>query len=328
MLMNPTSITATRSYRLSTHTAGFSLVELMVAMTLGLILMGGVVSIVANTSRSHAELDKNSRQIENGRYAIQTLRDDIRHAGYYGEFHELTTPAIAPDPCDTAVADLQAGMALPVQGYEGDGDDPTGCLTGYVANTDVLVIRRASTVTTAAAALTAAETYLQTRSDAMVLETGVDETLFNLTQKDGATLADIRKYIVHIYFIRNCSDCSGGGDGIPTLTRAEFIDGDFDNLFPIAEGIENLQLRYGIDDTGNGTPDRLETLPASVTDWSNVMTVEANILARNTEETQGHTDAKSYTLGDVAIGAPGDGFKRHVFTAMVRAENPSSRREE
>lgn len=305
---------------------GFSLVELMVAMTLSLILMAGVVSVVVNTSRSHGELSKTSRQIENGRYAMQVLREDIRHAGFYGEFADIAAPAAAPAPCDSDLADLQAGMRLPVQGFAGGGGAPLGCLPGYVANTDVLVVRRASTAVTAPGALSANDVYLQTRSDAMVMATGADPGVFNLTERDGLTPAEIRRYLVHIYYIRGCSDC-GVGDGIPTLTRVELSDGNLATVFPLAEGIENLQLRYGIDDTDNGAPDRFVTLPATVNEWFNVVTVEASLLARNVEATPGHSDSKSYLLGDVVVAAPGDAFKRHVFTSVARVVNASGRRE-
>ncbi len=307
--------------------AGFSLIELMIAMTLGLLLMAGIGSIVANSSTSHRELDKTSRQLENGRYAVQALRDDVRHAGFFGEFHYLIVPTATPSPCATAVADILTGMDLPVQGYAGAASAPLTCLSNYVANTDVLAIRRASTAVTPVASLVATDIYLQTRSDRLVLDTGADATLFDLTQRDGVTAADIRKYIVHIYYIRSCSDCSGGGDGIPTLARVELNNGNLNTIAPLAEGIENLQLRYGLDDSGNGTPDRYVALPADLTEWSNVVTVDASILARNVETTQGYTDTKSYILGDVT-DTPGGNFKRHVFTNLARVVNTSGRREE
>jgi type IV pilus assembly protein PilW len=307
--------------------AGFSLVEMMIAMTLGIILMAGIASVVANSSNSHRELDKNSRQLENGRYAVQALRDDIRHAGFFGEFYDLGVPTATPSPCATATADLLNGIELSVQGYAGAASAPLACLPDYAANTDVLAIRRASTAVTPVASLQAADIYMQTRPDRIVLDSGTDSTVFDLTKRDGVTLAEIRKYLVHIYYIRSCSDCSGSGDGIPTLVRVELDAGNLNTVSPIAEGIENMQFRYGIDDTDNGAPDRFVTLPASLTEWTNVVTVDASILARNLEPTTGHTDSKSYTLGDVDISAPGDSFKRHVFTALARVVNTSARRE-
>ena len=56
--------------------AGFSLIELMVAVTIGLTLLAGLINIVINTSRTNREISQSSRSIENGRFAMKTLEDD------------------------------------------------------------------------------------------------------------------------------------------------------------------------------------------------------------------------------------------------------------
>ena len=65
--------------------AGLSLVELMISIAIGLALMAGITMLISQQSTASSELNKASRQIENGRYASQVLRDDIELAGYYGE---------------------------------------------------------------------------------------------------------------------------------------------------------------------------------------------------------------------------------------------------
>src|SRR4029077_20013538 len=64
---------------------GFSLVELMIALTLAGILLLGLSVFFVSSSRSFSEAERVSRQIENGRYAASLLAEDIRHAGFYGE---------------------------------------------------------------------------------------------------------------------------------------------------------------------------------------------------------------------------------------------------
>lgn len=308
---------------------GLTLVELLVAMTLGLFIVAGVVTLVANTSGAHRELANNSRLMENGRYAIQVLRDDIRHAGFYGEFFELT-PSGTPDPCAGASdpADLKAGMALPIYGLT----SPPDCVSDHVAGTDILVIRRAATVPTPLASLSMGELYLQARPGLYVLEKfGGNSDIFNLKQRNGADPAPIRRYFVHIYYVRNCSDCSDAGDRIPTLTRLELSQAAFGTAQPIADGIENMQLRYGLDVNQDGAPNRLVVSPGA-SDWENVVAVEINLLARATEQSVGYVDDKFYTVGDESVDAKDlvsglRSFKRHVFTSVARAVNSSSRRE-
>ncbi len=63
---------------------GFSLVELMVALVIGLVISIGVVQIFGAT-RATYQLDESlARAQENGRFALEFLTQDIRHAGYAG----------------------------------------------------------------------------------------------------------------------------------------------------------------------------------------------------------------------------------------------------
>lgn len=322
--------------------AGLTLVELMVAMTLGLILTAGVVTVVVSTNSSHRELGNASRQIENGRYALQVLADDIRHAGFFGQFFVLDPPMAAPGVCDISIAGLAGAMMRPMQGFSAVPAGCDGSMPGYVTDTDVLVIRRAATVPTALAALSPGTTYLQTRApdervgprppaaapvEGEEAEGGPSNSeIFDLKERDGTTPAAIRRYLTHVYYMRNCSVCADGGDGIPTLVRLELGAGGF-SAAPIAEGIENLQLRYAVDTTGDGVPDGALRTAADVGNWQDVMAVEVNLLARGIESSPGYSDQKTYTLGDVTIEEPGDQFKRHAFTTVVRAVNLSGRRE-
>ncbi|MGH8571902.1 MAG: PilW family protein, partial [Gammaproteobacteria bacterium] len=57
---------------------GFSLIELMVAITIGLAVLAGVTTIFSNSSATYGELERAAQQIENGRYAIDLIRQDLR----------------------------------------------------------------------------------------------------------------------------------------------------------------------------------------------------------------------------------------------------------
>ncbi|MGH8846537.1 MAG: PilW family protein, partial [Polaromonas sp.] len=59
------------------HQRGMTLVEWMVSITIGLVLLAGLTALIARQSSTQAELEKSSRQIENGRYAMQLLNEDI-----------------------------------------------------------------------------------------------------------------------------------------------------------------------------------------------------------------------------------------------------------
>ena len=340
---------------------GITLIEFMVSITIGLILVAGLTLLFAQQSSTQAELERSSRQIENGRYAMTLLREDIQLAGYYGEYSDvskLTVPTALPDPCATAVADLSAAMPFPVQGYDAPTSMPaalTACQlnsANYLPGTDILVVRHAD-ITTFASGLTAGQAYLQSGLNNLKNElkyvmgtaagTTVDTSVFNLIKKDD-TVAPLRKYLVHIYFISPCSvpangsTCSSaktddGGTSVPTLKRLELSAAGgvakF-SLVPLVEGIENMQVDYGFDAAaGDGSPDSYVKDAVAVADWANVMALRINLLARNNERSAGHVDNKTYNLGlHGTTTATSDAFKRHVFSQLVRVVNPSARRDQ
>lgn len=64
--------------------AGFSLVELMVAMALGLLIVGVVIQLFAATRMTSMSTEALARVQENGRFALAILNEDIREAGVSG----------------------------------------------------------------------------------------------------------------------------------------------------------------------------------------------------------------------------------------------------
>lgn len=155
------------------RTVGFSLVELMVAMAIGLAVLGGLVTIFSNSSTAYGDLEKTAQQIENGRYAMDLLSQDLRHAGFYGQFQgTVAAPAALPDPCEVAnVGNLNGALAFPVQGVNAPNLTTAPAAPGtcgaallpaanLAPGSDLLVIRRAdSAVITTPPTLN--EVYLQ-----------------------------------------------------------------------------------------------------------------------------------------------------------------------
>lgn len=60
---------------------GFTLIELMVALTLGLLLSFGIVTLFSATSKTNKVQDSLARLQENGRYAMTRINADLRMLG-------------------------------------------------------------------------------------------------------------------------------------------------------------------------------------------------------------------------------------------------------
>ena len=341
---------------------GVSLIELMIGITLGLLVLASTTTLFITNSNSRQEREKTSQQIENGRYASQLLMQDVRLTGYYGEFNPvaLGTPASLPDPSAADPASLSSAMAVPIQGY----DDSTGMPAGLVtlladlrAGTDVLVVRRAGTCVAGTIGCDAVDTskytYFQTSlcqnqinnlpatSQFLIGTTASQFTSNNpnvtgaanppafLAQKDCATAAVQRSYYTRVYFVANDNQ---PGDGIPTLMVAELGAGAF-TVSPLVAGIEQLQLEYGLDTNGDGTPDTYTGAPANATQWQQVMAVKIHVLARNLQTSPGFDDTRTYVLGlnsagnNNVFGPYNDGYKRHAYSTVVRLDNVAGRLE-
>ena len=225
---------------------GFSLLELMTSITIGLLIMAGLASVFVNSSTANKEMKNNAEQIENGRYAIEFITQDVRHAGYYGELAAPpAVPGTAPDPCAAptagAVSDtVNSALAIPVQ-YISAASIPAGCAAlltsaNLIAGSDVVVVRRADTTvvnSAGAGTITAATVYLQTTGDTAEVQYGAGGAISNTQNAAGAAstlqrrdftvaatgtppqfpliAASIRKYRTHIYFVAPCSTPNGGG---------------------------------------------------------------------------------------------------------------------
>lgn len=61
--------------------AGFTLVELMIAMVLGLLVTGGVIGIFVSNQQIYRQNENLARLQENARYALEVMSRDIREAG-------------------------------------------------------------------------------------------------------------------------------------------------------------------------------------------------------------------------------------------------------
>ena len=112
------------------HQAGFSLMELMIAITLGLVVLLAVGSIYVGSQQTYRVQEDNARIQEAGRYALEVLGRSIRQAGANAEMNfNKTADALqcnVPGVCDAiggADGVIVAGVASPdrliVQFYAG-----------------------------------------------------------------------------------------------------------------------------------------------------------------------------------------------------------------
>ncbi|MDC6294525.1 PilW family protein [Ralstonia pseudosolanacearum] len=330
---------------------GMSLVELMIGMALGLLLLTALGSLYFSTTQSRAQLANSASQIENGRYVLDLISQELGLAGFMGASSVRSTAALsAPDVCTVATNALgfsssPATVPVAVYGYAAGANAP--CLPNLSASSEILVVRRVSTtaVTTAAAG----EAYMQASfctSDTVPFVFSSTATDFTMRTKacSSTVPAELRQASVRVFYIATCDRCSNGGDGIPTLMMAELSGGQY--LFkPIAQGVQDIHFAYGVDMDNNGSADCYVSDPGadnsaactavsgyswatSLTNWGNVTAVRVNVLARTLNIAPGWSDTRTYDLGRGTVSGPfNDGYKRHVYAEVARLANVAGPRE-
>lgn len=105
-----------------THRArmvGFSLVELMVALALGLVVVTGIVQLFVGNSQTYNVLNGQARLQESGRFALDFISRAARSAGYFGCGYEQANlvPALGGSLDNMPEFNVQRI----IQGYEGSG---------------------------------------------------------------------------------------------------------------------------------------------------------------------------------------------------------------
>ena len=269
------------------HQAGFSLIELSIAITIGLIITAVLGALFLNVNRTNEEIAKANSQIENGRFAMQLLETDVVHAGFWGgyvpKFDDLTysdlpadVPTAVPNPClpystpwtGTHVNNL---IGISVQSYANTPPAGAGCLTNFATNkkadTDLLVVRHEDTCVPGEVNCEAdilGKLYFQ--ASQCELENAnpyiFNTSSFTLHKRDcvgtgvpqalpitAGAISEKRKFISNIYYVRDYAKTIG--DNIPTLMISQFdvAGGVAAHMVsvPLIEGIEGFSVELGID---------------------------------------------------------------------------------
>jgi type IV pilus assembly protein PilW len=331
---------------------GLSLIELLIAMGLGAFMLLGIISLVASVSNTRTQLAANSDQIENGRYALELLGDDIALGGFYGKYHANVAKYEQPSPCldasDLTVLGFKSASTpeLPaaVQGYA-EGDALPACLPDdTIANSEVLVVRHVDTREIAPSTLSATNKapYFQVSNcdtDLAVFAFSNNKADLTLRDSDCSGVASAWAYISRAYFLSSCDDCDSA-DGIPTLKMVEFSGGTLTTQ-SLVNGVEDIHYRYGLDLDVDGSPDCYVDNPAQAaapvacavgtwapaTNWENVVTVEINILVRGITQTKSAASAMNYDLNRTDVDGKAikrtfnDKVRRSVFSTVVVMPN-------
>jgi type IV pilus assembly protein PilW len=220
---------------------GITLVELMIAMAIGVGMIAAAVSLYAKGRAAYRVNESLARVQEQARFALAVIEPDIEMAGHYGFTNDPSTISLPEVP-----ASLQScgalDVATPVQGANGVFALPCAAYqSGAVAGADTLTVRRVDT-----REARPEENRLQIYATRFTALTS--QRLFVDGVTPGVVDANHRVHnlLVRTYYIARDSV---GRRGFPALRVKSLARGGFDED-EVMSGVEDLQVQFGVDSDG------------------------------------------------------------------------------
>jgi len=320
---------------------GVGLIELMVALVISLFLIFGTITIYQQSRTAFRTSESVARLQEVGRLAMDVIESDVRMANYWGLNNKseyivnraaptggLPEPFVAAshkasiDACGSNWAiNLQEYIAGSNNAYELACDPYQDAAQ---LGSDTLTIRRGAE--SAPVTLSKDRIYIQSSR--------IQGTMFvpasNCSPTDSACIpgsysppaSQSRELVAHTYYVSSVSTMR---DDVPSLRRKSFANVlasasaiEDDEIVP---GVEDLQVRFGIDTNGDTNIDEYRN-PEDVPATAAVVSATIWLRIRADDPEVGFVDGRTYQYADMAAAfEPQDGYRRILVSKTVQLRN-------
>jgi type IV pilus assembly protein PilW len=331
--------------KLLSKQTGISLVEVLVALVISLFLLGGIVQVYVGNKVTFKFTNALAEVQENGRFALDMMSQDLRLANQWG--------CVAFDPTDTSNINDTLNGTHP--GYDADFHDflsPAVTLPGAIAGTnnaglngsDTLVVRGGKPgQTNVEGPFTAATTQSlnvnpigSIGAGDIILVARCGEYLLNIPEADILSVSSVDTtnpvqtvinvaanksqqfendaMVIELQTVTYTIGLAASGSGELALFRQEF-NGVVEEL---VEGVEDMQVLYGIDSDNDQFPNQYVTSDL-VPNFNAVVSLRIMLLIHSIDDFV--TEApQTYTFNGV-LTTPADRRLRQVFSTTIALRN-------
>jgi type IV pilus assembly protein PilW len=319
---------------------GISLLESMIALAIGVFLLGGVMVAFSTMRGTTSETLGIGEVQENGRLAISILRRDVEHSGFWGQYQSqlsnnlLAVPGAPGSDCEGGSNSTNDG-SFPVDSVwsfwslwatTATTANVLGCITDANTDSDVVQVKRAISSATNVGDFRSNRFYLMSSSSSAAIVSGA------AVSSSYPVIENAQNWMYQhlVYYVANKDFY---GVTVPTLMRRRLIVGSGGaaemSSEPVIDGIENIRLMFGIDVDLDGRVDSYIGAEAVSRDYWNqgssdtsyILSVRIYVLARALEEDKKYTNDNAYSLGDRTVSGGGDHYRRMLFTTTVSVIN-------
>ncbi len=300
---------------------GFTLIELMIALAIGLLVLASVSMAYVSASRTTRTSEMETQLNEDGVIALSIIQQQIQMAGYSG----FTKVGTLDKPNFTGAGVRGCSAAAFTSTYVAFGSLGSTACAMTVSDGDGIIVRyEADAVNSVQTAASAPTNCLITTALKLPSEADGTKDYYQAENR---------------FFVK----ASGTSSGKPEL-RCAATSGSSASLTypnqPLLENVERMQLRYGVAATGEDddlqvvayrTASEIDTLYASESAdkrWKRVVSVKICLLMRSADPMRDLAATATYVDCDgvkKTLATP-DGYLRRSFitTAALRSRLPAT----
>ncbi|MFQ5487383.1 MAG: PilW family protein [Gammaproteobacteria bacterium] len=330
---------------------GMTLVEIMVALTISMVLLTGVVEIMLSSKQTYRIQEGLARLQENARFASQFLSEDLRMAGFSG-CSSAAAPNNISDLNGDGIPDASFDFSTDgLQGFE-YADLPinltaTDTLTSaeVAANTDIIVLmygsaneslQLAGNLTADNANIQLTQTNIFDANDILFITDCTNSDIFAATNVSNGGAKTTIAHANSVNIDNKLSKAYGtdtmvmslvkvayyigtNAAGIPSLFRKRMVGANM-QAEELVEGVEDFQILYGEDLDGDGVANRYVNA-TNVGNFANVASVRFALLMQTPDEVDSQLDTDTYTLLDTVVDPADDRRLRRIFSTTIKLRN-------
>lgn len=333
------------------NSAGISLVEMMIAMLVGMVLLAGIYRVFISSTTSYQFETELSNLQENGRFAMEFLTRDTRQTGYRGCAGSQVAVTNTLNPGAGSLFDFDRA----IEGYD-DVTDPAAAEFAAMGispqmSTDVLILRKMDSDVIVEIVDQMPDTSADLKITGNVVPPPLaDNDIVMITDCQAAAVFQITNFtdgVLKANVVHNAGGSTTPGNATKDLGHAfgpgseiakmstyiYFVDtnanGEVGLYYKInaggsqeiVSGVESMQVTYGVDTDGDRDIDTF-VKAGGVASWANVLAARIGVLVASTDEVQrGDVDVAAYTVNGTNIPAANDRRLRQVFVTTVALRN-------
>jgi type IV pilus assembly protein PilW len=329
---------------------GVSMIELMVAMALGLFVIGGVFSLYMGSRATHTTQGSVASVQESLRFGFEYLAYDIRMAGYMGcaNIRDMAPQIVANPPVPSV------GLGGSVKGYNGGAGWTNPTAITRVAGTDVISLSKAALTSMHISENSSGSNFKINSGSALhgfvvgqiLIVTDCQRSdIFRATAVSATSGSTTITHASNLNSQPAGSNCAAGSGKLVTecnstgnyKSDAQIASLESETYFiglnpqgnpalykvgisnaaeELVEGIFDMQIEYGLD-TIDDTLFVADSYSAAPGDWKQVVSVRLTLQARSSQDNALPT-ATSYTYNGASVS---DSRFKQASTTVIGLRN-------